>query len=306
MAEDRCNHYVMSYTLGDAALVTKDNAYRILEDVKRAAIQDTLTEAEDRLKAELEKREESYRLASEAQSQQHEQRLAELELALEQQRAEARRHEMEVAHREAQIEALRSGQEAQKETLENADTAIVELQRSTIIGCIDAASGHERVLKIAIAFSVSIGVAIVGGVGNYLLSALTDRFWIALIILALMALTGTLTFMMTWVVPDLILGSVISKRRQRYFEKELQRRGAADYVAGWTVDWGNRTVARKADATLVSLLGLDSEGRTQPNNCGGQTSDAVLGEPVRDSAPPRPGPVALDTLVRKKKRKRRR
>ncbi len=143
MAEDRCNHYVMSYTLGDAALVTKDNVYRILEDVKRAAIQDTLTEAEDRLKAELEKREESYRLASEAQSQQHEQRLAELELALEQQRAEARRHEMEVAHREAQIEALRSGQEAQKETLENADTAIVELQRAPLL----AASTLQAAMK---------------------------------------------------------------------------------------------------------------------------------------------------------------
>ena len=81
MAEERCATYVMDYTLGDAALVTQENAADILSEVKRRAVEDVREQDRELYRAEAETQENKHQLELEQRTAELTGRIAEMESA---------------------------------------------------------------------------------------------------------------------------------------------------------------------------------------------------------------------------------
>lgn len=252
MVEDRCTHYVMNYTMGDAALVTKDNAPHILEDVKRTAIEATLAQSDAAHRADLEaRRTETEQLLLQKQEE-HEAELAELSLQMHQQKEAAAVQSAEVTKRDEAIAALTDARTAQAEALQQSNTTIIALERATITTCSDAAHAYVNRLTLALSLGASFLLALVGVIGSCFTGVITERFWIVATIALTTLLVWLITFSITWTIPDLLFGARLKRLWHEKYAKEVIRRGAESYKHRWVVDWRDK---EKPPALPTALSG---------------------------------------------------
>jgi hypothetical protein len=224
MTEDRCAHYVMDYTLGDAELVTQDNVFDILEGVKRRAVEDVTAKQ----KAEFD--DKSKRL-------QEERLQAEAEL------------NAQIARRNCELEShLRALSEAEKQAatqaqeIEKAKSETERLRRRSVEIAVRAGVNAERVAKIAIVLVISVALAVIGIVVSELAGAIDNNNFKmiiygigALILVGLTAATG-------WIVPDFLFKDAIKGVRNSAYLKSLAQQGASNEAGRWKIDWDKQSV----------------------------------------------------------------
>ena len=222
MTEDRCAHYVMDYTLGDAAIVTRENAFDILEGVKLKAVEKAVESATQALDAE------------------HAIELKILNSSLTE-KAEA------VEIREQQIQKLIGEAAEREQAVADATKALLDLQKSQVGSAVKVALKFEMALKLLIVVVVSVVVGILGVVSWYFLDALSGVSLMIAVTLVFICST-MLTAILGWVVPDLLFGPFISRRRSRRFDAEVERLGAEVFVGDWEIDWSTGQVEKRAAA----------------------------------------------------------
>lgn len=250
MTEDRCAHYVMEFALGDAALVTADNAVEILDQIKRIAIADVTEELESRREAEVTaERKRAEEMLSQIKAE-HDTALARLASQTESQRETLSKEiaaRDEVLSRTASELAQRKEEiEQQSEELSSTKQVVDELQRATIMRCVRRARAVGRNVKILIAFAVAFLIGVVGISTTILTNSLGDGLAIAMLIGGSLFVTAALTTLISWVAPDWAFAWLVQPIVQRSYDKAIQREGAESFADDWEVNLEAETVVRKA------------------------------------------------------------
>lgn len=226
MSEDRCAHYVMDYTLGDAALVTADNAFEILDQVKAKAIEDV--RQVDRIKFE----EELTAVRSEASDQIKQQR-AESEALRRTYEARQKEVKDKADALEAELSEAKAEQAAQARKIADTQSSIEEMEEAGLVSCMNFARKRTLAARIALACLASLLLA-VGGYGTNLAFAFIKNGATLVVIGAIYAaISFSIAAAFGWIAPDIVFGRYFEKLQKSLFHRELRRRGLSGYLTRW-------------------------------------------------------------------------
>ena len=245
----------MEFALGDAALVTADNAIEILDQIKRIAIADVTEELESKREAELiAERQRADEALSKIKAD-HTTILEQLVSETERQRDALSE---EIAERDAALSKTSSELVQRKEEIEQQSSelsstrqVVEDLQRATLMRCVRKARALGRNVKIAIAFAVAFLIGLVGVVNTTLTSSMDSGPAIAMMIGASLFVTAGLTTLISWVAPDWAFAWLVRPSVERSYLKALQSEGADSFAHDWNVDIEAEAVVR-LDAKEVS------------------------------------------------------
>lgn len=235
MSEDRCAHYVMDYTLGDAALVTADNAFDILSEIKAKAVEDI--RREDRAKFE----EELGVVRAEASGKIEQQR-AEFE-ALRRVYEERKKQDEDRARAlELELDRARLEQGEQARKISETQNSIIEMEMASLVSCMNFAKRRTTIARIVLACIASFLIAVGGYLTNLMFTFVKDHNVLVVIggVYALVSFLVAAAF--GWIAPDIVFGKYFEKIQKKVFLGELRRRGQSGYLTRW-----EHVPARSAD-----------------------------------------------------------
>lgn len=229
MTQDRCAHYVMGSTLGDATLVTADNAIEILDEIKQLTIADTkrtleeeasqkLAEINAENAAEISHLESKNALSEEA----YKADLAEREERLSQQASE-------ISQRMAEISD-------QAREIENFASTIEQFQKATLIGCARNARNYGLLLKGLILFVI---ISVISGLALLVpgwIPGIQDQNIAGMVLAGWFIASVALTACISWFVPDLIFSGLLEPLVQKRLARQIERSGATTFAKDWEID----------------------------------------------------------------------
>jgi hypothetical protein len=226
MSEDRCAHYVMDFALGDAALVTADNAFELLEQVKAKAVEDIRRLDQAKFDEEL------AAVRSEAAG------------TIEQQKAEfealERIYEQRQKDWQAKSDALEAelgksidAQAEQAKQIAETKRSIDEMEEAALTSCLGVAQRETAAIRMLVICGAALILAAAGYATNLAFAFVKD----ARALLFIGAVYAVITFVTAaafgWVAPDYLFAKHFAKLQKYLFHRELRRRGIARYLDRW-------------------------------------------------------------------------
>lgn len=239
MSEDRCAHYVMDYTLGDATLVTQDNAVTMLEDVKRKAVEDMLAQdraAHDAEMADLKKEmDAALRHTVDEYKGVTDETVARYERELEVARSELASKEEHIAEVAHSLEGAMADSVAQVAALERTQETLDAMERVTLMSCARIARRATVARRVGLVLAISVVGAIAGLFTNMIFTIVQNR-GVQLAVGAIYAvLSAAIVVVLGWGMPDILFGGRFKKFEIERFQREVERIGLTASLDRWSI-----------------------------------------------------------------------
>lgn len=223
MTEKRPAYYLMEHSLGDATLITPDNAHKILEQVRLATaekvIQEKDIEKEEALGEQASRhREEMARVAAEKESVREQAVRAS---------NEARELNDEILWLEEEIKNVKS-----REVINEEKLLLPCLRAGTIGGLWWAAKIHVP---------ASIVLLLIG-------AFITQSPKIVYLVILFLVWQIT-AFSQYWFVPNLLFAKRLQNAQQKAFQKKVKQAGLEEIADKFRVDWSKRKLIRNQMTT---------------------------------------------------------
>ena len=242
MTNDRASHYFMRRTLGDAQLITDENALAIYEEVFARAGEAAAKKAIAEVEREFEERQ--------AEAQRRIRELSEAKIQAETDALTARVEVKRAADSASQaIESERRRSEAALTTAESEATERRKTERTVLEQCAKEVVQEDRRSRISVACAVGVLAIICQIVLLSLNRAWGTSFWVSSGVLALVAISTVLGLLGFWSVPEFIFGRWLRERKQRAFNRKVSSFGLSATLVNYDVDLDKGTATEHASAS---------------------------------------------------------
>ena len=239
MTEKRCSYYLMESSLGDADIITKENALEIVEGVRRATSEDIAREKELEKSQALTEQEERFRREQEHTS---EERRKEFERANEKLKETLGR----LGEAEAQRDVATGKVRALGGDLAASHEEASKLERQLLQPCIDTGIRAGYWLAAKIYFSIALPLGIFGKMAEPFMGLIQSEFWKWIVSFAVtVVLVAGLGLMQFWVFPDRLFGKRIRAVRDIALRRRAVKLGLVPTLEKYVVDWERKTLVRR-------------------------------------------------------------
>lgn len=229
MTEERAGQYAMQLSLGDSALITKNNAPVILDQIKNSLIE----------RHQAEKTSEIQAITIE-----HEQELRKRDEASQKLKSDLLEVSTENLKTRQELSATNNRLEAIGLALDGERNARIEEKRRLVERCVRKAASHERNIYIFLALLAATTLAVISWFSldssNVIWIKSTSSF-VAFI----------LSIFLFWKVPDLFFSKHINSRRQKRFLKEVDELGLSDAERLFSINWETKEVSLKLETPKI-------------------------------------------------------
>lgn len=258
MTNDRASHYFMRRTLGDARLITDENALTIYEEVFAKAGEQAAKKAVAEMERAFAEREQALTARIDTQEAEAHQRINELRDAKLQAETEALAARMDGNRRTQDLsqtlEQERRRSEAALATAQMEATERRKVERAILKQCVKEAIQEDRRFRILIAIVVGLLAVVCQIILLTFSSAWRTGFWVSTGILAILATSVVLGLLGFWSVPEYVFGNWLRARKQRAFNCKVIAFNASAALASLDVNLEKGTVIERSVADRTGLV----------------------------------------------------
>lgn len=232
MTEKRCSYYLMESSLGDADIITKDNALEIIEGIRRVIAEQVAREKELEKGQALRKQKKDLESRRARAAKKHKDELAGVQKSL--------------IETKTQLDHLTEEMHTLRQSLDVVEKKSIEQERQLFGPCIEAGNraGYLRAAKIY--FFIALAMVFLAVAVDPFTKLIHSIFWretiTILLIFIVIFVIGLVQF---WKFPDLLFGKRIRKAQEGAFRKRAIQLGLAQIAEKYDVDWKTKTLLTK-------------------------------------------------------------